>query len=252
MSSLEVAYAEGQLAALARFKGAAPAPTNPVVRRSTVNTGAPAQLPQMLKTPPTPPLDPPTLSRQFSDVEQNETRVQPLRKLSAANICTSCRKERHYGSCKRPVPIPIKRADFNTGMTGDDPSAGDNPSTSPHYASATSSVAALTRAQEGRPADEQASTAFRDLLRSRDLMMPNEGGYMTGALAKVSAFIRTRSYEKRGPSVNPYEERAPSPVPVTGRGDDGTSSIWSSFDATNGDAVTVGGGAGTPAGGPAA
>lgn len=252
MSSLEIAYAEGQLAALMRLKHAAPAATNPVVRRSTVNSGAKPRLPQLLKTPPTPPLDPPTLSRQFSDVEQNETRVEPLRKLSADNLCTTCRKEKHYGPCKRPIAIPIKRADFNMGMTGDDPSAGDNPSTSPHYTSATTSVGALTRAQEGRPAGEQASTAFRDLLRARDLMMTDGGELLTGGLAKVSAFLRTKSYEKRGPSVNPYEERAPSPVPVTGRGDDGTASIWRSFDSTNGDATTVGGGAGTPVGGPAA
>lgn len=252
MSSLEIAYAEGQLAAFAHFKTAAPAVTNPVVRRSTINSNAPAQLPQLLKTPPTAQLDPPTLARQFSDVEQNKTRVEPLRKLSADNICTSCRKEKHYGSCKRPIPIPIKRADFNTGLTGDDPSAGDNPSTSPHYSSATTSTSALTRAQEGRPADEQASTAFRDLLRSRDLMMTDEGGLLTGSLAKVSSFLRTKLREGRGPTVNPYEERPPSPVPVVGRGDDSTSSVWRSFDSTNGDATTVGGGAGTPAGEPAA
>lgn len=252
MSGLEIAYAQGQLAALSRLKQGALAPTNPTVRRSAVNSGTPAQLPQLLKTPPTPPLDPPTLARQFSDVEQNETRVQPLRKLSAENLCTTCRKEKHYGSCKRPVAIPIKRADFNTGMTGDDPSAGDNPSTSPHYTSATTSTSALTRAQEGRPADEQASTAFRDLLRARDLMMPDEGGLLTSGLAKVSTLIRTKLREGRGPTTNPYEERTPRPVPVIGRGEDGTSNIWRSFDSTNGDVTSVSGGAGTPTGEPSA
>lgn len=336
MSTLEIAYANGQLAALQRFKLAWPAPTHPSVRNSAVNTGGPAQAPNIGVQEAKTRLTPQALSRQFDDVEQNETRIQPLRKLSsipspwslagagalaggvsgallddehpmrsgligaasgatlgglagglnrraanqrltqeitdrwrrhfdvqgqqrawdvlkgrklgADNICTSCRKEKHYGNCKRP--IAIKRSDFNMGMTGDDPSAGDNPSTSPHYSSATTSVSALARAQEGRPADEQAATTFARLHRINE--MADQATQSTSGLDKVSTFIRTKLRENRGPTTSPYQERAPTPVPVPiGDGDDGTARAWRSFDNVV-DSTCVDGGAGTPTGEPAA
>jgi len=144
-------------------------------------------------------MTPQTLARQFDDVEQNETRVQPIRKLGAESICTSCRKEKHYGNCKRP--IAIKRSDFNMGLTGDDPSAGDNPSTSPHYSSATSAISALARAQEGRPAEEQANTAFAQLHRINA---------MADQAVKESA-----------------------DVPSVGYGDKSVDRAWRSFDTVN-------------------
>jgi len=72
------------------------------------------------------------------------------------------------------------------GLTGDDPSTGDNPSTSPHYHSATSD-SALARARDGRPADEQAATSFADLFRHLGISnAADEPGRMYGGLNKVS------------------------------------------------------------------
>lgn len=186
--SFESSYANGQLAALLRYKVAWPAATHPVVRESPLLRAAPSTPPPVGGDASKPRMTPQTLARQFDDVEQGETRIEPLRKLSGHDLCTTCRKEKHYGPCKRPIAIPLKRANFNMGMTGDDSSTVDGPATSPHYTSATSSTSALTRAQEGRPADEQARTGFAALFRSGlgDLMS-NEPGRMTGALAKVSS-----------------------------------------------------------------
>lgn len=243
--SLGIAYANGQLAALAQLKLAFLTPSHPAVRNSAVNTLKPSTPPAMFKQPQSTTIDPPTVAQNFNAREQEETRVEPRRKLSA-DICTTCRKEKHYGPCKRPVAIPIKRADFNMRMHGDDPRTSDMPSTSANYSSATTSVSALAQSPEGRPAAEQAATAFANLLRpARDLAMADEPGQMTGALDKVSA-----ARENRGPTVNPYTERAPGPVPVVGRSDDGTGRIWKSFDTIS-DTTSIDGGAGTPSGEPA-
>ena len=66
---------------------------------------------------PTPASTPQVLSETFDRHEQGETRMEPRRKLSS-DTCGTCRKPKHYGTCSRP--IPIKRADFNLGMTADD------------------------------------------------------------------------------------------------------------------------------------
>lgn len=251
--SLEIAYAEGQLAAFAHYKLAFPSPTHPVVQNSAVNQQKASPTPTALKQPtPAVTIDPATVVQNFNAREQEETRFEPRRKLSADSICTTCRKEKHYGPCKRPIAIPLKRASFNMGMYGNDPSVHNKPATSPHYSSATTSTSALAQAQEGRPADEQAASAFAQFLRpARDLTMSDEPGRMTSGLDKVSTWIRTKMREGRGPTVNPYAERPPSPVPVTGRNDEGTDRIWKSFDTIN-DSTCIDGGAGTPLGGPAA
>lgn len=251
--SLEVAYANGQLAALVHHKLAFPAPTHPAVRNSAVNTQRPAATPSALKQPtPAVTIDPATVVQNFNAREQEETRFEPRRKLSADSICTSCRKDKHYGPCKRPIAIPLKRADFNHGMYGDDPSTGGKPSTSPHYSSATTSVSALAQAPEGRPADEQARSQFAQFLRPmRDLEMTDEPGRMTSGLDKVSSWIRTKLREGRGPTVDPYAENPTTSVPVVGRGDEGSDRIWKSFDTIS-DSTCIDGGAGTPIGGPAA
>ena len=104
-------------------------------------------------------------------------------------MCTSCRKTKHYGPCNAPRPIPTKAADFNMGMTGDSPLQGDNPSTSPHYHSATTADSSLARARDGRPADEQAASAFADFYRAHGggiNGMADEPGRMTGGLHKVA------------------------------------------------------------------
>ncbi len=243
--SFESSYAAGQLAALARYKVAWPAATHPVVRESPLLRAAPSTPGPVGGDASKPRMTPQTLGRQFDDVEQGETRIEPLRKLSGHSLCTTCRKEKHYGSCKRPIAIPLKRANFNMGMTGDDSSTVDGPATSPHYTSATASTSALARAQEGRPADEQARTGFASLFRSGlgDLMS-NEPGRMTGALAKVSREIR-------GPSVDPYAERPTRGVPPAGGVGEDTDRAWRSFDNVV-DSTSIDGGSGTPTGGPAA
>lgn len=89
----------------------------------------------------------------------------PAAVKAAADICTSCRRDKHYGTCKRP--IPIKRANFNMGMLGEDHITAHLPATSANYTSATTSVSPTTRTQEGRPPIEQASSLFRDLERAQ-------------------------------------------------------------------------------------
>ena len=225
--SLGISYANGQLAALAALKLAFLTPNHPAVRNSSVNALKPGTPPAQFKQSPTAPIDPPTVVQNFNAREQEETRIEPRRKLSA-EICTSCRKEKHYGPCKRPVAIPLKRADFNMRMHGGDPRTSDLPSTSANYSSATSAVSALAQAPEGRPADEQAATAFASLLRpARDLAMTDEPGQMTSALDKVSSFLRGQL-----------------------RDDAGSDRIWREFDIVA-DSTSIDGGAGTPSGEPA-
>jgi hypothetical protein len=159
MSLLEMAYAAGQLAALTRRpKLGWLSTTHPVVQQSGLLKSQPTPA---APTIPTPPSTPETLRETFDRHEQGETRVEPRRKLSTESICTSCRKARHYGHCSRP--IAIKKSDFNVGLTSDD--AADHPSTSPNYHSATVADSAPSRTRDGRPADEQAASAFADLYR---------------------------------------------------------------------------------------
>lgn len=281
---LEAAFADGQMAALRHHKLAWPAPTNPTVANSAVLRAR--------ETPATPPeaqqaLQPPTTPQQLSQIfdahEQGKTRTEPRRKLSA-DLCTTCRKEKHYGPCDAPRKIPTKAADFNMGMRGDDPSTGDNPSTSPHYHAATTADSSLARARDGRPADEQAGSAFADLYRHLGISnAADEPGRMTGGLHKVADVERARrhallfkmfgidlsrpkradwqlwgtdghsTHEDRGPSPNPYEERLTRKSPPVGWGDEGEQRIKRTFDQIDGavDTTNVGGGFGDPQPGPA-
>jgi hypothetical protein len=152
-----------------------------------------------------------------------------------------------------------KHSDFNPGMLGSDPVQGNGPATSPNYQSATSS-SALARAPEGRPAREQAATSFADLFRHQGInSMPDQSTQTSGALAKVSsdahklaAFMfpfKQGATEQRGPTVNPYVERPPGPVPVVGNNDTGTGRAWKSFDNVVDSTCIDGNG---PSGGPAA
>jgi len=284
--TLEIAYADGQLAALARLKLAFPAATHPVVQDSAVlQSQSTKDLSPQAKQRLEPPATPFDVSQLFSVHEQAKTRVEPRRKLST-ELCTTCRKPKHYGTCARP--IEIKRADFNIGMLGSDPSQGDNPSTSPHYHAATTADSSLARARDGRPADEQAGTAFADLFRHLGISnSADEPGRMTGGLNKVAdAATRLRNsprwallekmfrvsdllpkvggwqlwgtdehstHEQRGPSVNPYEERLTVKSPPVGWGDEGSQRIRRAFDQIDGavDTTNIGGGFGEPSGGPA-
>lgn len=179
--TFEAVFADGQLAALTHYKLGWPTPTDDVVRRTGTSPLTPAAQQNLA-----PPASPRSLAETFNAHEQVETRGEPRRKLSAA-ICTSCRKTKHYGPCHQPRTIPTKVADFNLGLTGDDPSTGDNPSTSPHYHSATTADSALARARDGRPAAEQAASGFADLFRHQGIRnSADEPERMYGGLNKVS------------------------------------------------------------------
>ena len=227
MSFLERAYADGQLVALRRHKLAWPAATSPVVQQSAILKSQPS--PSRVPVPP-PASTPQALSETFDRHEQDETRMEPRRKLSS-DTCGTCRKAKHYGPCSRP--IPIKKADFNFGMTADDAEA-DCPSTRPHYSSATTADSSLARARDGRPADEQASSAFADLFRHLGVTsVADEPGRMTAGLDKVSGLIPPSAeahslYERRGPS--PYEERVMTKSPPIAWGDEGAQRVERAFD----------------------
>ena len=185
--TLELRYADGQLAALARLKLAFPAATHPTVQDSATlqsqETKPVSQTAQERMQAPSNPYD---LSQLFDVHEQGKTRIEPRRKLSV-EMCTSCRREKHYGPCSAPKKIPTKAADFNPGLTADDPSQGDNPSTSANYHAATTADSSLARARDGRPADEQAGTYFADLFRHLGIQSAaDEPGRMTGGLNKVA------------------------------------------------------------------
>lgn len=229
MSLLELAYADGQLAAMLRHKMAWPSATHPVVQQSaTLKSQPPAAVPPL----PPPPATPETVKQTFNLHEQGETRVEPRRKLSEA-LCTTCRQAKHYGPCKRPIKIPEKKAGFNLGMTADDADV-DEPSTSPHYHSATTADSSLARARDGRPADEQAASAFADLFRHLGITdMTDEPGNTYEGLSKVSQFMIGPG-EVRGPSLNPYEERLTIMSPPVGQGDVGEQRIQRAFDQIDG------------------
>jgi len=232
MSMFERAFSDGQLAAWRRYKLGWPAATNPTIQQSALLKTQPGPTPPAVTQPPTTPA---VLSQTFDRHEQGETRMEPRRKLSA-ETCGTCRRQRHYGSCKHP--IPIKQSDFNLGLTADDAEDG-GPSTSPHYHSATSADSSLARARDGRPADEQASSAFADLYRHLGITsVADEPGRMYGGLNKVSQFMLPSMeahsrYEKQGPTVNPYDERLMVKSPPVGWGDEGEQRVTRAFDGVD-------------------
>jgi hypothetical protein len=263
MSVLEIAYSDGQWDALANFKLAeirssasstAPKSPSPISLADKMNNSVPPDR---------------SLADIFNTQEQAISRAAPMAKVGPQKVgeelCTSCRRSKHYGPClkplrTRPTGEPHKTADFNFGMYGDDPSAGDNPSTSPHYHSGTSSIGSLTRAQEGRPADEQAATSFADLFRHlgitslSDDTPPNQltsnmrkTAYMPGGISPLTQTI----FEQRG-TPNPYEERVQVKSPPVAWGDEGTQRINRAFGQID-NAVDVSGidHGGQPSGGPA-
>jgi hypothetical protein len=262
--TLETAYADGQLAAMRHYKMAWPTPTNPTVANSSVlQQKEPKQTAQSGMPPP--PTTPFQLSQIFDAHEQGKTRTEPRRKLSAENLCTTCRKTKHYGPCNAPKPIP-KAANFNPGMTGDDPNVSNESGMSPHYHAATTADSSLARARDTQPADVQAQTAFADLFRHQGINnLADEPGRMTGGLHKVARKRKLADFmlpgtaghsmhEQRGPTVNPYEERKTVMGPPVGWGDEGAQRIDRAFgqidnavDSTSIEDASKG----APSGGPA-
>lgn len=263
MSTLLQAARDGRAAAGRRFKVAFPAATHPVVKGSPVLTSAPGVDPGQVIPPP---INQDTLARVFNVHEQGKTRIEPLKKVADA-LCGTCRKEKHYGPCLKPLRthgagVPHKEAGFNPGLTADDPSvsSGDGgPSHSAHYNPATSAVSSLARAPDGRPADEQAGTYFADLFRHLGITSAADQSLNnSGALAKVAIFpipgtaVHSPT-ERRGPTVNIYEEGfPPRKSPIVGWGDEGTQRITRAFDQIDGavDSTNIEGG-GQPPTGPA-
>lgn len=249
-------------------KLAAPAPTSAIVKGSPLLSASASTAPDpMAQARMAPPTDPETIKRTFSLHEQGRTRLEPPKKVAEdQRLCTSCRKERHYGPCakpykSKPAGSPLKEADFNLGLRGDDPHfvGGGNdggPSTSPNYHSATSD-SSLARARGGRPADEQAATGFADLFRHLGInSVASEPGQMTGGLLKQSyepsSAIHSMS-ENRGPTSNIYEQLlTPSKAPIVGWGDEGPQRIDRAFGQIDNvaDSTCIEGGS-APAGGPA-
>jgi len=253
MSLLDDAYANGRRAALAVFKlaesfpAAVKPPTPKAVQNLTPGLAGPWMGPAQGKSLGAPP-----------------ARVLGLpgeTPKTGAEVCTTCRRPKHYGPCKvlpksRPAGDPQKSADFNMGMHGDDPSSGDNPATSPHYNSATASTSSLARAQEGRPAEEQAASNFADLFRHGGITALSDDALpsrMTAWSGKTAMSPSTDPYsrsEQRG-SVNPYEEQREVSLAPGGSGEGTDQIISRAFGQVDGavDSTSIEG-ASTPSGGP--
>jgi hypothetical protein len=268
---LAFAREAGRRSAFARFKLAAPEPppTHPTVQRSALLSAErpKATLSSRALERLQPPTDPQSVKQIFGLQAQTESRLNPSLKVAAEPLCTTCRRSQHYGPCPkpdrtRPAGKPIKRADFNMGLRGDDPSTGsdndDGPSTSPHYHSAVIGDSSLARARDGRPADEQAATGFADLFRHLGITAPaDEWTNATSALDnKRAGWLLPgseghSSSERRGPAVNPYEERLTVKSPPVGWGDEGIQRIRRAFDQIDGaaDATAIEGNS-QPADGP--
>ena len=178
--TLRHAYEHGYKTGLVRFKlalGGKSAPpakaTSPIVRNSTLTRS---------QTPPNPadgmhsaetatnlatPATPQTIGDASAHAARASANAGPTQnlipKIGASEICTTCRREKHYGPCAKPertkghgVPITfeqaLKNAGFNAGLTGDDPSYAttgeDAPAMSPNYHAATTGDSSL--AQIGR------------------------------------------------------------------------------------------------------
>jgi len=257
MSLLDAAYANGQRDALAAFKLAAslmpsttPKPPSPLALADRMAKSSPPDS---------------SLADVFNTQEQAISRSAPPGKVfdhkAASEVCTTCRRPKHYGPCKvlpksRPAGDPQKSADFNMGMYGDDPSAGDNPATSPNYHSANTSISSLARAQEGRPAEEQAATSFADLFRHGGITALSDDALpsrMTAWSGKTAMSPSTDPYsrsEQRG-SVNPYEEQREVSLAPGGSGEGAEQVISRAFGQVDGavDSTSIEG-ASAPSGGP--
>lgn len=261
---LEQAHAAGWQDAWRKHAGSFPAPTAASVKGNPLLTGTSSTSPVLdagAQQRMAPPQDPASLKQVFNVHEQGRTRLEPAKKVAEElRLCGTCRKERHYGPCLKKPRTTERVADFNLGVSGNDPKfvgGSDNgPSTSPNYHSATSD-SSLARARDGRPADEQAATGFADLFRHLGVTsIADEPGRMTGGLLKQSYSpalgIHSMS-ENRGPSPNVYEQSlVPGKSPIPGWGDEGNQRVTRAFDQIDGavDSTNIEGSS-APAGGPA-
>ena len=257
--SLRDVFTDGYGDALLRFKVAAPAPKTPASAPKVL--GGKADPPPVTPTPVLSPQDVTTAAAQ-RDVMQVPGGVKAK---TAEDICTSCRKPKHYGPCAKPTRTPPegtphKAADFNPGLRGGGDEQSNSPSMSPNYASSTVADSGPARARPGNPEDQVRST-HQDFFRpSFQNQAANEWGNAYGALVKTCANVKWGGIERRGPTVDPYTEQmlAMSPPtsasPPIARGYVGDQAIDHAFGQIDGavDSTCIENGSGAPQGGPAA
>lgn len=250
--SLRAAYVAGWKAAAEKFT------PHPTVQRSTLlgGKGQAFDLSAMMAS-----TSPAQVAQTFTAHEQASTKQDVERKV-AADICTTCRKPKHYGPCKKPektapAGAPLKAADFNPGLYGDRRDTGtavddEGPSMSPNYTAATSADSGGSRARPGNP-QAQARTTFSDLTRFRDPMIASEWQNAYGALTKTCASVNFGPFERRGPMTPAHEEMVLRKGPPVAQGYAGEQTINHAFGQVDNwaDSTNIAGGAGTPGGGPA-
>ena len=183
----------------------------------------------------------------------------------ASEVCTTCRKPKHYGPCAKPERTPPegrKLSNFNSGLRGTDQTGVESPSMSPNYTAGTVSDSGPARARPGNPAD-QARSAHQDFFRPMfQNQMADEWTNAYGALTKTNAYedlIKTCSgvnwgpWENRGPTRDPYSERIMRKSPPIGRGPVGDQAVAHAFGQLDSvvDSTCIESGAGAPQGGPA-
>jgi len=184
--TLVKSYERGMIVGLSRFKvSVALGGLHPTAKTSPLLGGAASEATKAMETSMKP-----GLTESAIDSLQQGAVAQP-RKL-AEELCTTCRRSKHYGACSRPVKTPPpgkKMAGFNQGMYGDGrdslSSKGDS-HLSPYYHSATVADSALSRARSTLPPGIQASSAFSQLANADDKYLANQSDQNTGGLAKVS------------------------------------------------------------------
>ncbi len=196
-------------------------------------------------------------------------------KQAAAALCTSCRKDRHYGPCAKAESFQLdddaaakmhrrlmrmrerrqdlypKEANFNAGLYGEGDTQGDAPSMSPHYTSGTTSDSGPARARPGKPEDQVRST-FQDFLRpSFANQMADQSSSAYGGLVKTCSGVNWGPYEKRGPTGDMYQQ-IQRPAPPVAQGYVGPQAVDHAFgqidcavDSTN--IENAGGTSGGPA-----
>lgn len=108
-------------------------PTHAAVKGSPLLGGKASEPPAVTPAVTTPQ----TVKSVFDVHEQSKTRLEPANKL-ADELCTSCRRPKHYGPCLKPARtppagVPMKRANFNFGMLGSDAHSQNRPATSGAY-----------------------------------------------------------------------------------------------------------------------
>jgi hypothetical protein len=216
-------YTKGAAAAIKAFNVPKPAGVAP---RAAASTGKSHLLNPSVDADQKPVSDPPYVNQQdraYSLAQQAMNHALKLG-LDQSKKCGTCKQPQHYGKCKNRTPFirtEMKVGEFNRSMHGSDsdtpvkytPSTGDA-GKSRSYASTNPALTA-----------QSAAPIFANAL---DALVANESQHMYGALNK------TATKEHRGPSVNPYEERAQllqRPAPDNKGQSELISALFRNFDS---------------------